>query len=583
VEIKQRVAMSVGLLLAGKLVNIQVPFLFKHVVDDLGAAVTASEVALADPTTAATLPLLLLTGYGLARATTSAFQELRNAVFAAVAQKAIRDVARDVFMHIHNLDMKFHMNRNTGVLNRVIDRGSRSINFVLSSMVFNVAPTALELALVSGILASKFGAEYALVTLATVGAYTGFTVAVTQWRTRFRIEMNKLENEASGKAIDSLLNYEAVKLFNNEEHEADRYDVSLKGYQSAALKTQTSLSLLNFGQNAIFSAGLTGMMVLCATSIVQGSATVGDLVLVNGLLFQLSIPLNFIGSVYREVRQSLVDMQAMFELRDVQPTVAAVEGAPQLLVTRGGIAFEDVRFGYLEGQGSEVLQGLSFRVEGGKTVALVGASGCGKSTVLRLLYRFYDPTSGRILVDGQDIGGADLTSLRRNVAMVPQDTMLFNDTIWYNVAYGNLAAPDSAVHDAMRRSRLDEVVGRLPLGSETMVGERGLKLSGGEKQRVSIARAMLKDSPIVLCDEPTSALDAESEASVMAHLKKLGEGRTTLIVAHRLSTVQDADEILVLERGQLVERGSHAELIHLGGRYADLWALQARMDPDSSD
>lgn len=565
-KIRTRVVASLGLLVGAKLVNIQVPFLFKHVVDMMSVP---------DITTIGAAALPILVGYGIARATASGFQELRNAIFATVAQSAIRRVSRDIFQHIHNLDLTFHLNRNTGALNRTIDRGSRSINFLLSSMLFNVVPTALEIALVSGILYSKLGTSYAAVTMGTIGAYVAFTVAITQWRTAFRRDMNKLENEANGKAIDSLINYETVKYFNNESHEADRYDESLAGYQKASLKTQTSLSLLNFGQSAIFSVGLAAIMIMCANDIAAGTATVGDLVLVNGLLFQLSIPLNFIGSVYRELRQSLIDMSALFDLREVQSRIQTPSDAPELVVHKGDIHFDNVTFAYDHQR--KILNNLTLTIPGGKTVAVVGPSGCGKSTLIRLLYRFYDVPNGSVSIDGQPVTDVTLNSLRRHIAVIPQDTVLFNDTLGYNVRYGNFEASEERVQQVISQARLDTILSKMPRKENTIVGERGLKLSGGEKQRVAIARAMLKDCPILLCDEPTSSLDAATEADIMANIKALGRNRTTVIVAHRLSTIQDADLIIVLDEGRVAEQGTHFQLMSKGGLYSELWKLQKQL------
>ena len=473
----------------------------------------------------------MVIGYGLSRSTASGAAELRSAIFSTVAQDAIRQVSRQIFVHLHNLDMQFHLERNTGVLSRTIDRGSRSINFALSSILFNVVPTALEVSLVSGILAVNFGAPYAAVAVGTIATYTAFTVIVSNWRTEIRKKMNKEEAAASGKVVDSLINYETVKLFQNEVHEANRYDTSLAGFQKASIKTQTSLSLLNFGQNAIFSCGLTAIMYMCMLDIQAGQATVGDLVLVNGLLFQLSIPLNFIGMVYRELRQATIDMEAMFRLRAVTPRVCDVPHAPVLHLTNGTIKFEDVYFSYptyqqeiksvvgTSGSGPsasgiangtttakaasprEILKGLSMEIPGGKTVAIVGSSGSGKSTLLRLLYRFYDCNDGRITVDGQDIKEVQVQSLRSHFSVVPQDTVLFNDTLKYNIAYGDLTASEDRINEVTRLAKLDALISRLPDGFNTRVGERGLKLSGGEKQRVAIARCLLKDSPIVLLDE----------------------------------------------------------------------------------
>jgi ABC-type transport system involved in Fe-S cluster assembly fused permease/ATPase subunit len=531
-------------------------------------------------------------------------QELRNAVFAVVAQRAIRGVTRDVFKHLLNLDLRYHLNKQTGSVSRVIDRGSRSINFVLSALVFNVLPTALEIGLVSAIMGYQCGWQYAAVAVSTLAAYVGYTVSVTQWRTKFRKDMNRLENQASNRVVESLINYEAVKLFGGEAFEAKRYDTALKGYEDAALKTTTSLSLLNWGQNFIFSAGLTAVMVMAAREIGAGSMTVGDLVLVNALLFQLSVPLNFVGSVYRELKQALTDMEQMFELRATLPEIdetrglpalrlggvpveppsdAAMEAAARLVsmaedrarhatasageaesglirpvsaesglirpvsmasgggggLTPGSLTFEDVHFAYNEDR--PILRGMNLHVPAGHTVGVCGPSGCGKSTLVRLLFRFYDVNQGRVLVDGQDVRSVSTRSLRHAMGVVPQDTVLFNDTMRHNIRYGDASATDEDVERAVELAELTDFVSALPDGLETVVGERGLKLSGGEKQRVSLSRAMLKNAPILMCDEATSALDTRTEASVMGALKRLAEDRTTMLIAHRLSTVQAAD------------------------------------------
>ena len=558
-----RVVTAMVFLVAAKVAIIYVPIFYKDAIDVLAPAETGVLVA---------LPLGLILAYGAARVLSLAFGELRDAIFAKVGQRAIRNVALNVFRHLHKLSLRFHLERQTGGLSRAIERGTKAIELLLRFSLFNIIPTLIEITMVSVILWVMLDFAIAAVTFVTVLVYIGYTMVVTEWRIKFRRQMNEQDSSANTKAIDSLLNYETVKYFGNEEHEAQRYDKALQRYETAAVRNTTSLSVLNIGQAIIISIGLTLVMIMSGQGIVDGNLTVGDFVLANTYLMQLYQPLNFFGFVYREIKQALIDIETMFQLLAIDTEIADKPEAPDLKLAGGEVRFDDVDFGYDPRR--PILKGVSFTVPPGHSVAIVGPSGAGKSTISRLLYRFYDVGDGRITIDGQDIRDVSQASVRRATGIVPQDTVLFNDTIYYNIAYGRPDASPAEVESAARLAHIHNFIMALPDGYQSMVGERGLKLSGGEKQRVAIARTVIKDPCILLFDEATSALDTQTEQEIQANLRELAQGRTTLIIAHRLSTVVDADEIIVLDQGQIVERGTHADLLVADGRYAEMWRRQ---------
>ncbi len=560
--LRLRVVVSLVSILAAKGLNVWVPIFYKRAVDVLGE----------DDVDLAAIPLGLILAYGLARFGSLLFNQIRDAVFEKVGQRAVRQASLDVFRHLHGLSLRFHLQRQTGGLARDVERGTSAISSLLGVALFNVLPTLLELVLILGVLLGRFEPVFAVVTGVTVVAYVGFTVVTTEWRIKFRRRMNEADSEASTRAIDSLINYETVKYFGNEGLEADNYDASLRRYEQAAIQSQSSLAALNSGQALILGGGLTLLMYLAARGIVVGRLTVGDFVLVNTYLIQLAGPLNLFGWVYRSVKQSLVNMERMFVLLDVQPDVLDRPEAALLAPGPRAVAFEDVHFGYEPER--PVLRGVDFEVSAGQRVALVGPSGAGKSTIARLLFRFYDVDDGRITVDGQDLRNLSGASLRRAIGIVPQDTVLFNESIGYNIRYARASATEDEVKDAARKARIDRFIESTPDGYDTVVGERGLKLSGGEKQRVAIARVFLKEPSILILDEATSALDSATEREIQSEMWAASEGRTTLIIAHRLSTIVDADAILVMDQGRIVERGTHAELLARGGRYAEMWSKQ---------
>jgi len=560
-EFKWRVLVALAFLVTAKVANVGVPLVLKEVVDGLNR-----------DTAILVVPLALLAAYGLLRFSTTLFAELRDVVFVRVTQRAIRRVALTVFRHLHGLSLRFHLERQTGGVSRDIERGTRGISSLLSYMLFSIIPVILEFGLVAAVLLTKFDWRFPAITFGAVAVYIGFTIWVTEWRIDIRRRANELDSKANTRAIDSLLNYETVKYFNNEDFEARRYDENLRSYETAAVQSEASLGLLNIGQSCIIAIAVTALMVLAAQGVVAQSLTLGDLVLVNALLIQLYIPLNFLGMVYREIKQSLIDMDRMFRLLEENREIEDRPGAIDLPPGPAAIRFERVDFSYEPNR--QILFDVSFEVPAGSKVAVVGHSGSGKSTLARLLYRFYDVNAGRVAVNGADLRDVRQASLRGAIAIVPQDTVLFNDTIRYNIHYGRPDATEEEVIEAARSAHIHDFIASLPDGYETRVGERGLKLSGGEKQRVAIARALLKEPRILIFDEATSALDSKSEKAIQAELDRIARGHTTLVIAHRLSTVMDADQILVMDHGRIVERGTHRELLAADGAYAQMWALQ---------
>lgn len=557
-----RALLAIGCLIFAKMANVGIPMVLKEIVDLMDRQGSLELV----------LPVSLLLAYGVLRLSSSLFNELRDIVFARVRYHAMRRLSTEVLTHLHQLSLRFHLERRTGAISRDLERGTRSVSSILNYMVFSIIPMLVEFALVAAILLVNYDLVFTLITFTTIGIFIVFTFAVTEWRMDFRHTMNRLESESNSQALDSLINYETVKYFGNERLELDRFDNTLNGWEEAAVMSQTSMSLLNFGQGAIIGLGVTVIMFFATEGVVDGSMTIGDLVLVNAFLLQLFIPLNFLGMVYRQIKYSLADMDLIFKLMEREPEIVDRSGASELQLNGGEIRFESVNFSYQPDR--EILRDVGFTVRPGEKVAVVGHSGAGKSTLSRLLFRFYDVSSGQLLIDGQDIRDVTQESLHEAIGVVPQDTVLFNDTIYYNLAYGRLDASREEIEMAAEMAHIREFIDSLPMGYETLVGERGLKLSGGEKQRIAIARAILKRPRILVFDEATSSLDTKTEQAIQETMGQVAENHTTLVIAHRLSTVVDADRILVMEKGRIVEQGTHRQLLESGGIYSDMWLLQ---------
>jgi len=570
--VKRRVVLSLLALLTAKIVSVATPFLYKAAVDSLTGEARADTFLLALGAVALTV------AYGVARVGSIGFNELRDVVFVRVGQRALRKLALETFTHIHRLSMRYHITRKTGGLSRIIERGVKGVEFLLRFMLLSVGPLILELTMVTVIFALAFDWRYAAVVVVTIVLYVAYTFKVTELRVKIRRKMNEQDTDANQKAVDSLLNFETVKYFGAEAREAARYDSAMAGYETAAVRTGQSLSALNFGQAFLINAGLIVVMVMAARGVQSGALTVGDFVMVNAYMIQITMPLNFLGTVYREIRQALVDMGDMFDLLDQPAEITDRPGAPDLVVRGGEVELDDVHFGYEAAR--PILKGVSLKVGAGETVAIVGPSGSGKSTIGRLLFRFYDVTGGSLRIDGQDVRDITQDSLHAQIGVVPQDTVLFNDTIHYNIAYGRPEASRQDLIAAAKAAKIHDFIMSLPEGYETKVGERGLKLSGGEKQRVGIARTLLKNPPILLLDEATSALDTQTERDIQESLAEMSEGRTVITIAHRLSTIADADRIVVLEQGRIVEEGRHEDLLARGGRYAAMWARQSAGEED---